>query len=332
MASGVEYFLKNTLGEDFLESLEKVELWKPETKSTVDHEEIRTALQIVPRTVMALLIRELSPMAIGDNKAIPLFVVGNATLNITKHGHDVYSGDIVQVSKRIAEFKFRSLPGIGLVIMSTFELYDMENLINSSPRPNVAPVTDDISSKVQKIIDERIALHDLVNKVVDKKVSEKEAVNTLLLMRLTEELAKEKKKNEQISEVTKIATDPGNAKANEYMRGMANGLVVADSVANEKEPNFVEAPKKKRPLEEFLEKRKKNKEHVVYLSKSETVECPDCGGKVFDGKSLNACVCYGDNGKIFLKKTEEGIKVRFSKNWDEESIEMLLEVLRKKHG
>src|SRR5208282_6851328 len=123
MASGAEYFLKHTLGEDFLESLTKTELWKPGTKSTTDHEEIRTALQIVPRTVMALLIRELSTMEVGQNKAIPLFVASNATLNVTKHERDVYSGDIVCTGKKVTEFKFRSLPGVGLVIMSTFELY-----------------------------------------------------------------------------------------------------------------------------------------------------------------------------------------------------------------
>ena len=75
MASGAEYFLKHTLGEDFLESLTKVELWKPGTKSTTDHEEIRTALQIVPRTVMALLIRELSALDVGITKRIMPFCI-----------------------------------------------------------------------------------------------------------------------------------------------------------------------------------------------------------------------------------------------------------------
>jgi hypothetical protein len=32
--------------------------------------------------------------------------------------------------------------------------------------------------------------------------------------------------------------------------------------------------------------------------------------------------------KVFLKKTEDGIKVSFPKSWNSENIEMLLEVLR----
>ena len=364
MASGAEYFLKHTLGEDFLESLNKVELWKPGTKSTTDHEEIRTALQIVPRTIMALLIRELSPMMVGQNKSIPLFVAGNATLFVTKHERDVYSGEIVQVSKKIAEFKFRSLPGIGLVIMSTFELYDMENLINTPPQnPQVPtpPIQDDMATKVQRLIDERLALHDLVHQVVDKKIEQREAIHKLMLEKLGQELRDSKewaqhlhdkyyKAKMNIRDVTQIAKDPGNAGADEYLRGMANGLEVADATINEHEPDFVEPPKdtsppkqqkiekssekRKRPLTEFLEKAKKKHEYSVVMAKGENVHCPDCDKNIFDGKVFSGCVCLGDDmeRKVFIKKEQDGVRVRFSKGWDEENIEMLLEVLRKKRG
>jgi len=36
--------------------------------------------------------------------------------------------------------------------------------------------------------------------------------------------------------------------------------------------------------------------------------------------------------KVFIKKTESGVNVRFSKGWDEENISMLLEVLRSKNA
>lgn len=366
MSSGADYFLKKTLGEDFMESLHKVELWKPGTKSTLDHEEIRTALQIVPRTIMSLLIRELIPMSIGETKEIPIFVGGDAKMRATKHERDVYSGEIEQDNKKISEFKFRSIPGVGLVIMTAFELYDMENLINAQSTPSVTPQASLPSTpdqndpqlvlsiaKVQALIDEKLALHSLIGQVVDRKIEHKNAVHNLLLMKLTEEIQKAKiqadsariiaynaqqeitKKKQQISDVTKIAKAPGNAGANEYLRGMANGLEVANATVNEKEPEFVESTnKKKRPLAEFLEKREKKKEYEVHLSKGETVDCPDCGKNIFDGKLFSGCVCLGDDmeRKVYIKKSEEGIKVRFSKGWDQENIEMLLEVLRKKHG
>lgn len=346
MSSHVDYFLKKTLGEDFMESLSKVELWKHGTKSTLDHEEIRTALQIVPRTIMALLIRELLPMSIGETKEVMLFVgSGEPKMRITKHERDVYSGEIEQDNKKVSEFKLRSLPGVGLVIMTAFELYDMENLINSSmlpvetsnivsttPKP-ISSVNDDIYAKVQALIDERLALHDMVGQVVDKKIAHKDAVHNLLLIKLTEELQKEKEKNRKIAEIRKIQEET-TPQSDEYFRGMTNGIEVANTIANDKEPKFIGVPKKSRPLKEFLEKREKKKEYTIEMAKGETADCPDCGKNIFDGKLFSGCICLGDDmeRKVFIKKSEDGIKVRFSKGWDQDNIEMLLETLRKKHG
>lgn len=305
MASSADFFLKSILGEDFLQSLEKTELWKPGTKSTIDPEELRTALQIVPRTIMALLIRELAPMKVGGNHRIQLPVPGGATLNVTKHERDVYSGDINQAGKVIVDFKLRALPGIGLVVMSAFELYDMENLINGSQHKQ-EPVQEDLSAKVQKLIDERMALHDLIGKVVDKKIMEKDAVHQLVLRKLTEMMERKHEHNAIVPEVYEA----------------------------HREIFKTEPPKKTRPLAEFLEKSKKKHEYSIIMKKSETVDCPDCGHNIFNGKVFAGCICLGDDmeRKIFIKNESDGIKVRFSKGWDEENIEMLLEVLRKKRA
>jgi hypothetical protein len=310
MASGADYFLSKTLGEDFVESLTKFELWKPGTKSTIDHEELKTALQIVPRTIMALLIRELAPMEIGANHKIQLPVPGGATLNVTKHERDVYSGDINQGSKVIVDFKLRALPGVGLIIMSAFELYDMENLINQNNHGQV--VTHDYSHHIQKIIDERMALHDLVGKVVDKKIMEKEAIHALVLRKLTDMMEPEK-------------SEP---KAEAPKEQKAEFVPNPEMTFNKSTP-----AKKARPLAEFLDKRKKKHEYSVVMAKGEQVDCPDCGKNLFDGKVFAGCICLGDDmeRRVFIKKEQDGIKVRFSKGWDEENIEMLLEVLRKKH-
>lgn len=332
MSSGVDSFLKKTLGEDFFESLQKFELWKPGTKTTVDHEEIRTALQIVPRTIIALLIRELGPMAIGDTKEVNLFFASSARMTATKHERDVYSGDIYQDNKKVVDFKFRTLPGVGLVIMSAFELYDMENLINTQQQP--APdLADHAHDTVQRVIEERLALHGLIDKVVDKKISERDAVHSMLLMKLTEELEKEHKKNKHIAEVRQIQEE-STPQSEEYFRGMTNGLEVANCIANEKEPQFVN-PKKVSPLKGFLESRKsRSKEFSIEIKKGESVSCPDCRKNIFDGQVFSGCVCLGDDmeRKLFVKKSEDGVTVRFSRGWDQENIEMLLEVLRRKRG
>jgi hypothetical protein len=329
MSSKVDFFLNKTLGEDFLESLSKSEIWKPGTKSVNDIEDMRIGLKIVPRVIMTFLIRELAPMTIGENKEVAIPGVDSAILQVTKFERDQYSGQITQHNKKVTEFKFRSIPSLGIVLMSAFELYQVDELHRE-------PTSEDASAKIQRMIDERLALHDLIGKVVDKKIMEREAVHQLVLTKLTETLKAmegQQKTAEKIADITKIAHQSANS--GEYFRGMANGMEVADCIANEKEPNFVPAPpqKKVRPLQEFLEKRQKKTEFSVVMAKGETVTCPDCGKNIFDGTAFSGCVCLGDDmeKKVFIKKSEDGIKVRFGKGWDKENIEMLLETLRKKH-
>lgn len=310
MSSKSDFFLKKTLGSDFFESLQKVELWKPGTRTTIDHEEIKTALHIVPRTVMSLLIRELKPMEIGENKEVTIPCEKQTTLKATKHERDVYTGVVEQENKVIVDFKYRSIPGIGLVVMSALELYDVDEL-TEKPKENKDA---DVSGQVQKMIDERMALHELVNKVVDRKMMEKDAVQQLILARISESIHQAKSQPEVKDESTA-------------------SLI---STANLEKLGKSADTKKKSPLGGFLDQRKtklKKNEFSIQLAKGECVNCADCGGNIFDGQAFSGCICVGDDmdKKVYLKKTEEGIKVRFGKGWEQENIEMLLEMLRSKN-
>lgn len=315
MSFNSEYFLNKALGEDFLESLSKSEIWKPGTKSVTDTEDMRVGLKIVPRTVLSFLIRELVPLSIGENRRIVLQMAYNSFLNVTKHERDQYSGDIEQNGKKLTEFKFRSLPGLGLVLMSTFELYSIDDLVS----PKVPEVSEDIDLKVQKMIDERLALHDLINQVVDKKMMHKEAVNNLLLMKLTEELKKERQEVDNARATAELAHD--------RIAALEKKTIISE---------LKQEPMKKplKPLQKFLEERKKPQEFSIQMAKGEVFTCPDCCRDIFDGNAFSGCICLGADmeKKVFIKKSEDGIKIRFSRGWDPENIEMLLEVLQKKNG
>jgi hypothetical protein len=94
-------------------------------------------------------------------------------------------------------------------------------------------------------------------------------------------------------------------------------------------------PKKSRPLSDFVENRKKKlgkKEFNIEMAKSEMVDCPDCGQNIFNGSGISSCLCYGNDmgRKVFLKKTEDGIKVSFPKSWSPENIEMLTRSIEEK--
>lgn len=213
LTDSAKQFLSKALGEEGFETLQKFELFKLHSNKVIDHEEIRTALMIVPRTVLSLLQKELRQMQPEQGKNITLPVEPEATLSVTKYENDVYSGRITRKNKILAQFKDRSIPGIGLVIMSTFELYDIEALASSnfpsfndnSPKEDKAPEkvenekpAADLedkksveldSKKIKDLIDEKLELRDLVAKVVDQKLTEREAIDNFIRTKLTQILS-----------------------------------------------------------------------------------------------------------------------------------------------
>lgn len=105
--------------------LVKNELYKPTANSALDLEEIKIGTTVVPRFLIAFLIRELRNLKIGDNKEISLdFLREGTVLSLRKQDNDTYSGEIIEKGRVIAKLEKRSIPGIGLYLMSTFELYD----------------------------------------------------------------------------------------------------------------------------------------------------------------------------------------------------------------
>lgn len=90
--------------------------------------------------------------------------------------------------------------------------------------------------------------------------------------------------------------------------------------------------KKGSPLKDFIERNKKPREYAICMEKSETINCPDCAQPIFGEVSgFAGCICFGQDQhrKIWIKKSEDGLQLRFSRGWDPENIELLLDVLRK---
>lgn len=297
-------FLRKALGSEGFEELNKIELYKKTTNTVLDSEEIRTALQIVPRTILSLLQKELGEMKENDAKKVKIPVEPEATLQVTKFANDVYTGEITQSGKVVSSFRYRSLPGVGLVIMSAFELYDVKDLDHMGK----TNLNLDLE-RVQSVIDDRLRLHDLVNKVVDQKLSERRAIEEMVKMRLSKMLLESRREQKFLNK--------------------------------KEEDTLIQVPEKmeKKPLKlkEFLEKKKEKKassnpSYEIKIEKNENVTCPDCGKKIFDESGFSGCVCFGPdrNKKIHIRKHEEGVALSFSKTWDKENIEMLLEVLRER--
>lgn len=286
--------IKSILGDDIFETLEKYEIYKPNTNSVVDPEEIKIALQIVPRSVLSYLFNNLKYKEIGEQTELDLPFALNAKLYINKQGTDNYKGEIVQDGKKLGEFQHRSLPSVGLILLTTFELYDMPLLdeIKESPE-NVEK-----ERKLQDIIDERLTFHKLIQDVVDKRISEREAINKLI-----------------------------HEKLNNHIQ-----MINSDSI-NEKEDDLMENDDKKSKLKQFLESRERKRQETVELDKSE-ISCPDCGTQLYKGgDSIKLCVCYGEfhNKNIKIEKKENGrFKFKFPKSFEIDNIEMILDAIKNK--
>ncbi len=182
--------VKSILGEDFFEELKKSDVYKINTKTVTSTDEIATGLKIVPRAVMSFLVSSLSHLEPGDNKELELPFAPGYHMQLSKKDHDSFSGFIYSEGKKINEFTHRSIPGIGLVLMTTFELYDTDNLKDTKEKEkesfNVL--------KLQSLIDERLMLHSLISRVVDHKIAQRDAIETLVREKLKQAIIVEKQK------------------------------------------------------------------------------------------------------------------------------------------
>lgn len=173
--------LKTLLGQDILHTLEKAELYNPMTNTTSDPHEIEISLQIVPRTIMSFLYKHLKPMKANDQLDLELPFVDQARMNINKLSNDVYSGEIYKENKVVYRFKYRPLPSLGLIILSTFELYDVEDLDKIPEHEDKQKEND-----LMNIINERFQLQSLIKEVIDENMKERDAIQMLLLERVKE--------------------------------------------------------------------------------------------------------------------------------------------------
>jgi hypothetical protein len=324
--------LKSILDDEFLETLAKsADLYKIGSNSVLDPEEIRIGLKVVPRAVMSMLISELTPMQINSHKDIKLPFGDSAYMSANKNAADDYTGSVYSGNKLVYDFKNRSIPGLGIILLSTFELYDLEKLSESQNSAiENSEEKEDSDKKIQKLIDERMELHSLVSRVVEDKIMHREALHRLMMAKLNDALKSspvQKASEEQFTAIKPpIMSPPGP-----QMRGDEKPIEVTAKDVIKKES----APKKGSPLKQFLERKKKpkSKEYQIEVAKSEQINCPDCAQPIFGGAfGFSPCICYGpdQNRKVWIKKNEDGVSIRFSKSWSPENIEMLLDMLRKR--
>lgn len=176
-----DVFLKKMLGKDFFQVLKKSDVYKHGTKTVSSVEEMSAGLKIVPRVVMSYLVSNLSGMKPTENKDLELPFAENHKMHVTKHEQDVFSGYVYSDGKKINEFQNRTIPGIGLVLMTVFELYTLDESTRQIRNEEQEYFHVD---KLKKLIDERLQLHFMVQQIVDQKLAQKELARMLIAQKV----------------------------------------------------------------------------------------------------------------------------------------------------
>ena len=295
--------VKSMLGDDIFEDFKKNEVFKYNSNITTNINEMKIGLQIVPRTIMSFLLQVLPGIEKGQSKEIPLPFKEGTYLHVEKKDRDVYSGYIYCDGKKETTFKFMSIPGVGLTLMSTFELYDLDKLDSAKKYESDNFNVD----KLQGLIDQKLSLYNMVCQVIDNKISQRDAIDSLIKERIAQALYT-KSLSENKEESLELRED-------------------------EMEHKKTYKPTK---LKGFLDKKKKEREQKkddVEIQKSENITCPNCASTLYDGgNKMTLCICYGEswNQDIKITKSESKVKLKFPKNIDKENVEMLLQVIRNK--
>jgi len=293
MKKSEKALIKNLLGDDIFEVLKKSQIYKPTTDSVVDIEDTKIGLQIVPRAILSFLFNRLKNMPGTGNAKIDFPFVENAYMEINKHGPDNYSGEIIQHGKVLTNFKYRTIPGIGLVVLSSFELYDIDILKEQEEQEE-----KEDHSKLQEIIDERIRLRELIELVVDKKLSQAEAMRNIIREKihsfLTEKrYAQESEENNQHS---------------------------FEDISEQEKENEAEQYKQEQRAE------------LGGMKKSSNISCPDCESVIYkaNDNKITCCICCGEHmsKSIKIKKNKEGYSLKFPKNFDAYNIKNLLKIIK----
>lgn len=286
--------VKSLLGEDFFEKLEKSDLYKLNTKTALNIEEIKISMQIVPRAILAWLFNNLKPMARKEIKKIN-FPFCDGYMNVNKIDFDVYNGTVCNSKNEVVyEFQYRSLPGIGLIILSSFELYDINNI--SEGFESEKEEFNEKAQNLQDIIDERFKLQEMIENVVERKISQREAIQQMILNRLS------------------VDVNP--------VKMIENYNPVSEDHMENKET-------KKLKLQKFLEERKQKK-----LFEKNEVKCPDCRKTLMKSNDthVTCCVCFGEfrNKSFKINKSESGkVIVELPNDFGRENKSMLMEAFNK---
>ena len=307
-------FVKAAIGDEGFEELRKNQIFRSSTNTAIKVEELDAALRIVPKALLSYLAQKLRPLSIGEEAIVEIPGQDGCYIRLTKQDSDVYIGQFIKGNQIVHNFKNSTIPNIGAHLVTYFEMYD--KIIEHEQTKE----SESIDQKIHRMIEEKLALRDMVSDVVDKKMQEKEAIQQMVMNRIASSLTIPK---EPIVTIEVQKEENGGFELDKKEEGASM------------EPHKQKLHDMRSRLSEINKSKKGMSKSEVIVIKNQEAHCPDCSKKIFtESKGYHGCVCFGEDmkSKIYMAKTEDGkISLRFPKKWNPDNVKMFLDILNKKN-
>ena len=334
MAYKYEKLIKAALGVQVYEILEK-SIVKKDTASVVDIDELASAIKIVPKSVVAFLMKELPSMKEGEAKEVELpFGEKKTTMLVNKKAEDVYKGHFIEGGHIVHEFELCSIPQLAAHMLSHFEMYDEtpEQIEHQESESKESSSKEDDSIRSQLLALEQ-KLNALMMLVTAQPVVKSERAEKL------KNISKTLKKAGLMPGMPKPPSPGTKVGGNQgiTMTGLHGDKTAAtDSQTkvktlssenkNLKLPDATKQMFKQPKPPQAAKAENENQERTLVLKKSELDSiCTDCG------QIATSCMCFACLSKPEIKKSQTTDKVvlKFKSDWDKDAVTSLYLSIKK---
>ena len=305
MNKGQKNFLDGCLGAGSCELLSKA-IHREGFTVNFDQVEQYLAMLAVPHTILAWVNSVCRQLADGGNREFDIPGHGSKLL-LNKIANDIYSGQIVEDGKVLHRFSNLTIPQLAGNIMTALEMYeDLDAKVSGHKA-----VMEVIAPLIEKLVAAHAAPAPVQIVINAAPAAQPAPVVVPSLVQTPPVMKEEPKAAEETSESSSSTISKSEPTQHTNMQDEAKLSETARKIVQ--------------------------KAIGTRMTKAEMeVRCPDCGGQEFKGEKFVGCICMGDlatEANLKVLKSEDGnFRIEFGRGWDQDNIEMLLEILKRKQN
>lgn len=349
----LSFLLKSILGDRCAQLLKSIT--REQTASVIDITELNDSFQIAPKSVLAWLMVNVSPMNVGESRELAAPWDKDAIIIVNKKASDVYSGYFAKNGKKEHSFELCSIPQLAAHILSFFELYDealLDHKMESKeddrlqPEPEQAAVIveekkqeDSIADKIQLLCNQVENLNARINAFIMLSTLQNHLQKSASTSNKTKNLHKILKYYNKLQKTPRPPAPGKNVGSN--VHGVTHAGVHGNKTAySDFNPRGGQTQTSLSPylksgqslsrqfgLPSQPTQPKQSKNTFKSEGNSVRVTCRDCFGVITVDKEVDLCHCFTVlSAPKALKKSDKWTFV-FGRDWTDEDKKAFLDTL-----